>query len=250
MTSKRARTADGHIAGPDAYPLPPELSMGDDPMQDFAAADAFLKWLSGFAEDHYQLVAFAVDDSSDTTPIDPAYRPLWETAGKRLKQVAQMVDHHRAHVAQDAAAERIVQDTLRLCIEIQDGDCAGAHPDTIREWRATLSRAVLRATDLPESATKQLVWDESRGEFIAASDAVKLSDGTLTLSQLSKMSRPDGPIRYMRRPGRCRVHVADLTNVLKHRGRRIEPSDEAIEVVLKGIEARKQAATEAKEAGK
>jgi len=60
--------------------------------------------------------------------------------------------------------------------------------------------------------TKQVKWDDRNQDYMQASEAVvKFTEGKLTLSTLSKVLKPDGPIRYMRSPNhRCRVHIGDF----------------------------------------
>jgi hypothetical protein len=42
-------------------------------------------------------------------------------------------------------------------------------------------------------------WKEDAAEFISNSDAIKLSDDKITFQNLSKVLKPDGPIRYMKK---------------------------------------------------
>ncbi len=59
---------------------------------------------------------------------------------------------------------------------------------------------------------KEVRWDPKNTDYMQASEAVvKFTDGKLPLSTLSKMLKPDGPIRYMRSGHRrCKVHIGDF----------------------------------------
>lgn len=68
--------------------------------------------------------------------------------------------------------------------------------------------------------SKEQPWIDDAGDYIMNSDAVKLAEFAnrkLTLSALSKLLEPDGPIRYMRkrRPLRCKVHIGDFIAFMK-----------------------------------
>lgn len=57
-------------------------------------------------------------------------------------------------------------------------------------------------------------------EYISATEAIKLAHNNnrkLTMTQLSKILKPDGPMRYMRKekPGRCKVHVRDFMKFIE-----------------------------------
>jgi len=58
--------------------------------------------------------------------------------------------------------------------------------------------------------------------YMAATDAIKIAEAMkrkLKLSQLSKILKPNGPIRYMRKEmrgsGRCKVHIPDFLEYIK-----------------------------------
>lgn len=68
--------------------------------------------------------------------------------------------------------------------------------------------------------SKEQLWIDDAPDYIMNSDAVKLAEFAnrkISLSALSKLLEPDGPIRYMRkrRPLRCRVHVGDFIAFMK-----------------------------------
>lgn len=69
---------------------------------------------------------------------------------------------------------------------------------------------------LQESESKEAPWNNNDPDYIAASDAiVQFTEDQMSLAKLSKLLRPDGPIRYMRKKGqqpkgqkaRCRLKV-------------------------------------------
>ena len=58
---------------------------------------------------------------------------------------------------------------------------------------------------------KEQPWVDDAPDYIENSKAiVDFSRGKLSLSRLSKILKPDGPIRYMRKGQRCKVHIADF----------------------------------------
>ena len=72
------------------------------------------------------------------------------------------------------------------------------------------------ASLLHKSESKEVPWDNNDPDYMPASDAiVHFTDDQISLSQLSKLLKPDGRIRYMRKKGqqatgqktRCRLKV-------------------------------------------
>jgi len=88
--------------------------------------------------------------------------------------------------------------------------------------------------------TNEISWDDNNAEFRPASEAIELCDGKFTLSKLSKLLKPNGEIRYMRKGRRCRVHIQDFRAYLKSQATS-EIADEAIDEFLEGVEERKKA---------
>ena len=86
-------------------------------------------------------------------------------------------------------------------------------------------------------ADKEIPWRDDAPEFITNSEAVRLPDDTLSLSTLSRLLTPDGPIRYMRkysatgRPTRCKVHVQDFQNYIKASQGRVIPDGKLSEIM-------------------
>ncbi len=70
----------------------------------------------------------------------------------------------------------------------------------------------------PGGGSKEQVWLDDTPEYIPNSEAIKLTDGKLLLPRLSKILKPDGPIRYMRRGHRCKVHIGDFRGHIKSLG--------------------------------
>ena len=60
--------------------------------------------------------------------------------------------------------------------------------------------------------TQEVAWDEADPKFTPASAAViELADYRVTLAKISRLCRPGGPIRYMRKRGLgLRVHAGDF----------------------------------------
>jgi hypothetical protein len=83
-------------------------------------------------------------------------------------------------------------------------------------------RGVLSAMNEPErtvpqqgTPTKQQTWSDDDPAYLHLSEAVKLTDGRLSLSALSRLLVPQGEVRYMRMGRRCRVHLGDFRRFLK-----------------------------------
>ena len=71
-------------------------------------------------------------------------------------------------------------------------------------------RSALASTGEPEDASKKQPWVDDAPAYLPLSEARKLIDERLSLPTLSKLCRPDGPVRYMRRGRRCKVHLGDF----------------------------------------
>jgi hypothetical protein len=84
-------------------------------------------------------------------------------------------------------------------------------------------------------------WEDDAPEYISNSEAVtRLADNRLPLSQLSKMLTPHGPIRYMRKGQRCKVHIGDFMRYAKVQGwTKSAEADEENEGYIADIEERK-----------
>jgi len=66
--------------------------------------------------------------------------------------------------------------------------------------------------------TREQPWREEASEYLPLSEARKLIDDRLTLPALSKLCKPDGEMRYMRKTGRgCKVHLGDFRQYMKSR---------------------------------
>ena len=63
---------------------------------------------------------------------------------------------------------------------------------------------------LAQMAGPEVPWNPNDPAYIANTDALKLVDKKITLPTLSKALTPDGPMRYMRKGRRCRVHRQDF----------------------------------------
>ncbi len=62
----------------------------------------------------------------------------------------------------------------------------------------------------PDGRSKEVPWNPDDPAYIASSGALKLIDKKITLPTLSKQLTPDGPMRYMRKGQRSRVHLKDF----------------------------------------
>jgi hypothetical protein len=99
-----------------------------------------------------------------------------------------------------------------------------------------------------QSVTKELLWSDNAPEFLPNAEAIKLADDSpLTIKSLGRLLTPTGPIRYMRKGRRCKVHLQDFrafTAFLKTEGHGI--TDAIIAAYLEGVEKRKTEAAQSK----
>lgn len=70
-----------------------------------------------------------------------------------------------------------------------------------------------RPADLGQ--TKRQPWSKDAPEYLPLKEAVKLTDGYLSLQALSKKMKPTGEMRYMQNGQRCKVHIADFFRYIK-----------------------------------
>jgi hypothetical protein len=68
--------------------------------------------------------------------------------------------------------------------------------------------------------SKQVPWADDAEDYLPNSEAIKLSE-KMDLPKLSKILKPDGPIRYMKRGQRCKVNIADFRVYLRQMGTRV-----------------------------
>jgi len=85
------------------------------------------------------------------------------------------------------------------------------------------------------SKSKEQIWDDNNHDYEYNSKVIQsLSDDLqITLATLSKLLKPDGQIRYMRKNRRCKVNVAELVSYLNAQKRRDNFSEKAFEVMEK-----------------
>ncbi len=78
-----------------------------------------------------------------------------------------------------------------------------------------------------QASTKEVPWADDAPEYLPLLEASKLTDGRLSTQTLSKLCKPDGEVRYMRKYGktgrstRCKVHIGDFRQYM--RGRQSDP---------------------------
>lgn len=94
-------------------------------------------------------------------------------------------------------------------------------------------------------ASRELPWNTGDPRFVTATEAVDLSKGAIALYAISKLCKPTGPFRYMRKPGAgCRVHTSDFRKYIKARPR--DPDNDLAREAVRGIEDRKEEAHRSK----
>lgn len=83
-----------------------------------------------------------------------------------------------------------------------------------KEMALAIKRSILKKC--PQG--KRQPWADDAPDYLENSEAVvKFTDGKLKLSRLSKILKPEGPIRYMRKGRRCKVHIGDFIEWCKNR---------------------------------
>jgi len=80
----------------------------------------------------------------------------------------------------------------------------------------------------------EMGWRDKAPGYIPSSEARKIPEREIPASTLSSRLKPDGPIRYMRKGRRCKVHVEDLKSEYAR-----APSEAEIGQFLDGHERRK-----------
>jgi len=73
----------------------------------------------------------------------------------------------------------------------------------------------------PQGGTQEQPWQDEAPGYLPLSQARKLIDDRYTLGALSKLCKPDGAMRYMRKGQRCKVHLADFRAYM--RGQQSDP---------------------------
>lgn len=113
------------------------------------------------------------------------------------------------------------------------------------DWEKTKERIRLALAD-----GRQLLWDNESPGYLSNSEAIVLINSIykharLTLPKLRKMLKPEGTIRFMRKPQRSRVNIDDL----KARYGRVVPEkliEEEADRIADEREAEKRSIDEAK----
>ena len=129
--------------------------------------------------------------------------------------------------------------------EPRAGEGADRTTDKVRNDRAATPGTL--APPMPDTRedSANLPWDERDERFVTGTEAERMSDGKMKPSAISKLCKPDGPVRYMRKKGvGLRLHVADFRQFLKnrHSGDRFDALDDYVD----DIEQRKAEASAAK----
>lgn len=101
------------------------------------------------------------------------------------------------------------------------------------------------------SNNMEVRWSDDEGYMLASElvELVLLNDEgkKMDLPTLSRLCKPDGPVRYMRKGRRCKVYIQDF---VQHVCGPVAITDENIEQYLAGNETRKEEERMKKSAGK
>ena len=107
-----------------------------------------------------------------------------------------------------------------------------------------LSEKIKRFKDsqIREKTSKEQPWRDDTVDYMPLSEAiVRLADNKIPLPTLSKKIKPDGPMRYMRKGQRCRVHIADFRQYVKKHYVTSDSAGEIADEYIADIEAGKAA---------
>lgn len=103
-------------------------------------------------------------------------------------------------------------------------------------------------TEGDSQISREVAWDDKNPDYMSLSEAiVKFTDNKLSLPTVSKRLKPNGPVRYMRKGRRCRVHVSDFRKDVKDLYPQLAFSSETADEILADYEAKKAAAKRRKE---
>ena len=134
---------------------------------------------------------------------------------------------------------------------IQNGDdcfwavlvIRGYASDLAKELRNTaqIARDELAAENSTETGEKKKQpWLNDAPDYMLLSEAiVKFAGSKPAVSTLSKKITPDGPIRYMRRGRRCKVHIGDFRKYAQKHYPQYALESEIVDEYLADVEARK-----------
>jgi len=92
----------------------------------------------------------------------------------------------------------------------------------VLEYNAALREAVApgggAGSVAHQADSKEQPWADDAPEYLPLKEASKLTDASISLPALSKLCKPAGEMRYMRKPGRgCKVHIADFRLYMRGR---------------------------------
>jgi hypothetical protein len=92
-----------------------------------------------------------------------------------------------------------------------------------------------------ETESKEQPWDEDDLDYMSNSEAITtFTNSKMPLSTLSKLLTPDGPIRYMRKGQRAKVHIGDFREYAKEHYIPDALANEIADEVLANREAQKE----------
>lgn len=96
--------------------------------------------------------------------------------------------------------------------------------------------------------SKEQTWNENDHNYIPLSEAIeKFAENKIPMPTISKQIKYDGPIRYMRKGRRCRVHMGDFREFTKQKYPTIGIEGEAAAEFIADVEAKKKEAQHRKQ---
>lgn len=118
----------------------------------------------------------------------------------------------------DESSKRIRDFSLCLCRAAElsmfiNGLCYGLnlYADTNKRLTNFVNQLRQTGTSVEARGSKEVSWYDDDPDYMYASEAiVKFTNGKMPVPTLSKLLIPEGPIRYMRKGRRCKVHIGEF----------------------------------------
>lgn len=110
----------------------------------------------------------------------------------------------------------------------------------IKRKKADLATGKSTGMDIKEESM-EVPWDDDNPDYMLNSEAITTFTGSkMPLSKLSKLLTPDGPMHYMRKGQRCKVHIGEFRNYASKQYVSDEIANEIADEVLADREARRK----------
>jgi hypothetical protein len=161
----------------------------------------------------------------EPTAATVAREPTWPVLSKATRAVAETTGREML-----IPAHRVFGELLSERLETRPGQVVAIVKGGLEWLRDKLAQ--------PPAAGKEQPWVKDDPDYMELSDAIpRLADGGISLKRLGSILKPDGPMRYMRRGRRCKVHIGDFRTWWKTK----DKGDAEAERLLAEVDKRKAA---------